>query len=428
MKLKLLIPLLALSFGSAWAASGPYHAVVAQDGSGDYLTVSEALAAAPEGRTQPWLILVKKGVYDELPVIPAEKPNIHLIGQGRDNTIITHRINQGKEAQEGSRFDKTTYWATSKNNPASPNYQKGPAMTMILGPGFYAEGIDFVNSWGTEASSGPQALALHSNADRVAFSDCAFRSFQDTWRTPSNDGDRNYARGCIIEGAVDYMYDGGEVFVEDSEFYNVRGGSVIVAPSHGPGTRYGYVLKDCVVNGNAESADGRTKLGRPWHNSPRTVWINTTFLIPIAEEGWTDMGAIPAIFAEYGTHDRQGNPVDLSGRKNTYRARGDGREGSCPNTLTADEAAAYTYEAVIRPSEGWDPRSISAKLPAPTNLNYADGVMTWNAVDGASGYLVYDGDDIVAVVSEPRAELPTVKTSLKVRAVNRYGAKGLLGT
>lgn len=408
-------------------AAGPYHAVVAQDGSGDYKTVSEAIEAAPEGRTAPWLILVKKGVYDELPVIPAAKTNIHLIGQDRSNTVITHRINQGGKPQDQPRYNLTSYWGCSVNNPDSPTSGKGPAMTMVFGPGFYAEGISFVNAWGTPSSSGPQALAIHSNADRVAFSDCAFRSFQDTWRTPSSDTARNYARGCLIEGAVDYMYDGGDVFVEDSEFYNVRGGSVIVAPSHGPDTKYGYVLKDCVVSGNAESADGRTKLGRPWKNAPKTVWINTTLLIPIAEAGWDNMGAIPAIFAEYGTHDRSGRPADLSGRKHTYKTR-DNREGSCPNTLTADQAAAYTYEAVIRPSEGWDPRAISAKLPKPSGIAYADGVMTWKPVEGAAGYIVYDGDDIVAIVTEPRAELPGVKTSLKVRAVSPTGAKGLLGT
>ncbi|MDE6178340.1 MAG: pectin esterase, partial [Duncaniella sp.] len=71
---------------------------------------------------------------------------------------------------------------------------------------------------------------------------------------------------------------------------------------------------------------------------------------------------------------------------------------------------------------------ISAKLPKPSGIAYADGVMTWKPVEGAAGYIVYDGDDIVAIVTEPRAELPGVKTSLKVRAVSPTGAKGLLGT
>ena len=45
------------------AQESPYNAIVAADGSGDYKTINEAISAAPEGRTAPWLILVKKGDY-----------------------------------------------------------------------------------------------------------------------------------------------------------------------------------------------------------------------------------------------------------------------------------------------------------------------------------------------------------------------------
>ncbi|MDE6391512.1 MAG: pectin esterase, partial [Duncaniella sp.] len=102
---KLLFPAIAMLMAPTAFAAGPYHAVVAQDGTGDYKTVSEAIEAAPEGRTAPWLILVKKGVYDELPVIPAAKTNIHLIGQDRSNTVITHRINQGGKPQDQPRYN-----------------------------------------------------------------------------------------------------------------------------------------------------------------------------------------------------------------------------------------------------------------------------------------------------------------------------------
>ena len=45
-------------------AAGPYDAVVAADGTGDYRTVSEAIAAAPAGsERRPWRILVKSGSY-----------------------------------------------------------------------------------------------------------------------------------------------------------------------------------------------------------------------------------------------------------------------------------------------------------------------------------------------------------------------------
>lgn len=418
-----------LSLSITATAIGPYRAVVAADGSGDYMTVSEAIAAAPEGLTHPWPILIKSGDYDELIEIPETKPYIYLIGQDRENTIIHHLINQGGRPEEFTRYDKTVYWESSKNNPESPTFEKGPAAVMIKAPDFYAESISFVNDWGTQSTSGPQALAMHSNADRVALNDCRLRSFQDTWRTPSDETSRNYARNCLIEGAVDYMYDGGDVFVEHSTFYNVRAGSVIVAPNHGPNVKYGYVLSDCAIDGNTQSGDGRTKLGRPWKQAPRAVWLNTLVLIPIDPAGWGDMGAVPAVFADYNSRDRYGNPLDLSARKTRYSVRdrktGETREAESKATLTPEEAAAYTYEAVIRPDEGWDPRSMTTPLPAPAGLTYSGGLLSWQPVDGASGYIVYDGDSIIAVTETTEMAVPRVGNSLKVRAVNKYGVKGL---
>ena len=40
-----------------------FDAVVAQDGSGNYTTVTAAIAAAPTGRTTPWVIYIKNGTY-----------------------------------------------------------------------------------------------------------------------------------------------------------------------------------------------------------------------------------------------------------------------------------------------------------------------------------------------------------------------------
>lgn len=414
-------------------ASSPYNAVVDCNGTGDYLTVSEAIAAAPSESGTPWLILVKRGDYRELVTIPADKPNIHLIGQGRDNTTIHYPINYGGKPENLPRYNKTNYWPHSKNNPESPLYGQKTAVVDIKAPGFLASGIAFVNDWGTEASSGPQALAMYSNADKTAFGDCSFRSFQDTWRTADSDSARNYASRCLIEGAVDYIYGGGDMFVENSTLYNVRAGSVIVAPNHGT-PAYGYVLRDCTIDGTPEAADGKLKLGRPWQRAPRTVYINTLALIPIAEQGWDEMGTVPAIFAEYNTIGRDGKPVDLSGRKSEYHPRKNKAgitppEGSCQNVLTADEAEAYTYENVIKARDGWDPRAMLRRLDAPKGLTIEGETLSWEPVEGAAGYIVYDGDDIIATVTEPSATVPAkVKCSYKVRAVNASGVPGNLAT
>lgn len=63
--------------------------VVAADGSGNYRTVSEAVAAAPEGSSRRYIIKIKAGVYRENVDVPKKKINLMFVGDGRTNTIIT---------------------------------------------------------------------------------------------------------------------------------------------------------------------------------------------------------------------------------------------------------------------------------------------------------------------------------------------------
>lgn len=407
------------------AASGDvFHAVVAADGTGDYTSVQQAVDAAPAGRTAPWLIFVKNGSYDESVTVPSDKPYIHLIGQDKERTVIHRSLNVGGRPEAGK---DSTYWAHSVHNPASPVYKAGGSVVTVRADDFYTTGISYVNDFGVDSQRGPQALAMKSEGDRASFFDCAFRSFQDTWMTTTDDTRRHYVKDCFIEGAVDYFYGGGDVLLEHCTLYNVRRGSVIVAPCH-KDAKWGYVFRDCTVDGNAEAArDAKTKLGRPWHNSPRAVYIHTTMRIPVAPEGWTDMGAIPALFAEYDSRDAQGGAVDLSRRKSEYKGRGDNPPtGSCPTTVTKAEADRMTYENIISGNDGWNPREMMRRLPAPRGVKGEGNAVTWQAVEGAAGYVVLSGDRVVGITDGTSLVLasPADEAGLRVRAVNRYGTLG----
>ncbi|KAL3587069.1 hypothetical protein D5086_013936 [Populus alba] len=63
--------------------------VVAADGSGDYKTVSAAVAAARKYSSKRYIIRIKAGVYRENVEVPKEKSNIMFLGDGRKTTIIT---------------------------------------------------------------------------------------------------------------------------------------------------------------------------------------------------------------------------------------------------------------------------------------------------------------------------------------------------
>ena len=181
----------------------------------------------------------------------------------------------------------------------------------------------------------------------------------------------------------------------------------------------------------SDSADGRLKLGRPWHNNSKTVYINTIMLIPVADEGWTNMGTVPGIFAEYNSRDAQGNVLDLSKRKTEYqyKDRQTGKEvsGTCQATITKEEADKYTYENMIPGNDGWNPRIMMEKLGSPRSLVYQQGTLKWNPVKNAIGYIVYDGEQILGTTTDTSFPVSEVNYALKVSAVNQYGTQGKKG-
>ncbi|GMN36750.1 hypothetical protein TIFTF001_006269 [Ficus carica] len=65
------------------------NVVVAKDGSGDYTTVSAAVAAAPDNSKTRYVIRIKAGVYKENVDVSKKKKNIMFLGDGRTTTIIT---------------------------------------------------------------------------------------------------------------------------------------------------------------------------------------------------------------------------------------------------------------------------------------------------------------------------------------------------
>ncbi|MBA7686297.1 hypothetical protein ES703_94740 [subsurface metagenome] len=63
--------------------------MVAQDGSGDYKTIQEAVNSIRDFGFQRAFIHIKKGIYKEKLVIPSWKTRISLIGEDVEKTIIT---------------------------------------------------------------------------------------------------------------------------------------------------------------------------------------------------------------------------------------------------------------------------------------------------------------------------------------------------
>ncbi|MBQ9363803.1 MAG: hypothetical protein IJT97_10375 [Bacteroidaceae bacterium] len=391
-----------------------FDAIVAKDGSGDYTSIRAAIKAAPQNRTTPWLIFVKNGVYEELVRVASNQSYISLVGEDRDNTVLKFAItSNGEHELNYSNFNDAE--------------GQGPVL-VTNAANFYLYNMTVINSWGYEKQAGPQALALGSYADRFTMYKTALKSYQDTWQTGKDDH-RHFTRHCYIEGAVDFIYNSGNCVFDSCTIALCRNGSVIVAPSHGSGVKYGYVFRDCnIISSKPGTARTNNYFGRPWHNSPRASFINSTLSKDITFNtlGWIDhMGGLPEVFADYNTIDANGKPLDTSKRQDTYWNEQNGKrvEKKAKNSLTKEEADALTVQTVLSGQDGWKPEEIIKELAAPVVM-IENGKLTWTPNIQAICYeVLYDGQ-FKAFTTETSYDLEGEASKYRVRAVNMHGTFG----
>ena len=398
-----------------------YDAVVAQDGSvldgsaiKTYTTLQAAIDAAPTGRAKPWLIFVKNGRYNEHIDIPSTKTHLHIIGQNRDKTVVyDNRLCGGDNA-----------------------YSVDPGATVVVkGTDTFFENITLENSYGYEKLAGPQALALNTVADRVCMNNVALLSYQDTWITSSSSTARHYIKNSLIEGAVDFIYNNGDVYLDgDTIQINRPSGGFIVAPRHTAATKWGYVFQNNIIRPRKGIDVTDVWLGRPWHDQPKTVFINTQTFINIPAKGWYNtMGGLPVLWAEYNTVDKDGNPVDLSQRETYYYYWADAEKTkkvetfNVKNTLTADEAAEYTIKNVCGGNDNWQPDLMCEACDAPV-VKGEGSQLSWQAVPYAICYVVTKNGEVVGFTKETSFDGYTSADQWQVQAVNENGGLSAYAT
>ncbi|KAL6844040.1 hypothetical protein ACP4OV_025713 [Aristida adscensionis] len=259
------------------------NAVVAQDGSGGFKTINDAINAVPKDFKGRYAIYVKAGEYKEYVTVPKSMTNVFMYGDGPTRTrVVGDRSNAGGFATIASR----TFSAE--------------------GNGFICKSMGFVNTAGPEAH---QAVALHVQADMSVFFNCRFEAFQDTLYVHAN---RQFFRNCEVVGTIDFVF-GNSAALFQNCLMTVRkpmeqqANMVTAQGRTDPNMPTGIVLQSCRIVPEQALFPVRLQvasyLGRPWKEYARTVVMESTIGDLIKPEGWSewmgDLGLKTLYYAEY---------------------------------------------------------------------------------------------------------------------------------
>lgn len=298
---------------------------VAQDGSGDFKTVQEAIDATGNERQTFTKIFIKKGTYREKITISASKGPISF--EGENETVIINGDFASKKNAEGKEFGTT-----------------GSSTIFIFSNDFSAKNITFQN----DAGKVGQAVAVLITGDRAIFENCRFLGFQDTLYLkgqqdePSKTKDiRHYFKNCYIEGTTDFIFGAATAIFQDCEIYAKESATYLTAASTPEGKKFGFVFIDCKITGDAKSQS--VYLGRPWRPFAKTVFINTEISDVIKPEGWHNWNKPDAERTTfYGEYNSKGLGANFEKRV------------SWSHQLSKKEAKEYSIKKILAGKDNWN--------------------------------------------------------------------------
>ena len=312
---KVLGLLLLLSVVSAaWAQERQDTIVVSRDGTGNFRTLQEAIESARAFMDYTVTIYVKNGVYKEKVIVPSWVENIDIIGEDRDKTIITY--------DDHANINKMGTFRTYT--------------VKVEGSDITFKNLTIENN----AAQLGQAVALHTEGDRLKFINCRILGNQDTIYTGAK-FTRLYFKDCYIDGTTDFIFGPSTALFEDCIIHSKRN-SYVTAASTPKEAKYGYVFKHCKLT--AEPGVDKVYLGRPWRPYAYTLFIECELGKHIVLAGWHNWG-------------KQSN--EETARYMEYKITGEGANAServaWSKQLTKKEAEAVTVDAIFGTQSNWNP-------------------------------------------------------------------------
>ncbi len=302
---------IALSATAAMAANkydNPDTIVVARDGTGEFRNISEAIEVCRAFMDYHKVIYVKRGTYKEKLEIPTHLTNIEICGEDALTTIITwddHANIMMPSAYDPIAIER--HPTADTQHPTPSNYHPiGTFRTFTLrvcGSDITLKNITIENN---SARLG-QAVALHTEGDRLRFIGCRFLGHQDTVYT-GRGGTRLLFRDCYIEGTTDFIFGPSTAWFENCTIKS-KADSYITAASTPADVEYGYVFNRCRLI--ADEGVTKVYLGRPWRPYAYTLFMNCTLgshIIPAGWENWRNPdNEKTARYAEYNNSGEGAN-------------------------------------------------------------------------------------------------------------------------
>lgn len=360
-----------------------------------------AAAQAASSKGERFYIFFPNGQYnigantgDANQMTTISLPKVSYIGENSDSVVLYN-----KSIQESINSTATMYFTSAASN-------------------VYMQDISLMNKMdyrtGTLLGRG---VALWDQGSKNIYKNVKLLSNQDTYYTG---GDRSYLENCDIHGTVDFICGGGDIFFNECLLYlEDRSGNCLTAPA--TNSNWGYVFKNCTIDGFPVNS-GAYRLGRPWSNAPKAVYINTTMkVLPVAAAWGDPMNVVPSVFAEYNSMTASGASVDLSTRRSSYTK--DATTVTLNPVLTTEQAAQYSIENVLGGSDVWQPKLATEQASTPKVTSF-NNTMTWDNSNYVLCWAIYRNGQFLKFVTTNSFEIPygtPDHSYFTVRAANEMG-------
>ena len=321
------------------------------------------------------------------------KPNISIIGQSKDNTIIrNHPIVEG--------ISYTATLCVEKNNTD-----------------FYAEDLTLENEfnyWGSisgQSSSGGAGRAdvFYDRGNRSIMKNVALKSYQDTYYSNNSSPDyRGYFEKCDFYGVVDFICGNGNIWFDKCNLIlRDRRGNNIAAPRTEDNQEWGYVFNECSIKPESDNmirfTDKDWTLARAWSKSPACTYLNTKMYAQPQSYGWgrSMESNLMLRFHEYKSIDGADNMLSLVTRSLAACVPA---AGSDDVILSDEQASGYTLRNVVGGTDGFEPKKLCKQVDAVSgaevdqdenhevwndDIVLDDDILQWNKHTTALCYVVF---------------------------------------